>query len=103
MSRQNHILHFHISKKREIDWLDKAAIVAAFIFPMTGIPQVIEVFQGSIEGVSLWSWIGFAAFSGFFMLYGIVHRIMPMIVTNVLWLAVDSLVVLGVAAHHMTI
>lgn len=99
MSRQNHILHFHISKKRQISWLDKTAIVAAFAYPLSGLPQVVEVFKGNIDGVSVLSWLGFMVFGLFFLVYGMVHKIKPMIITNASWLVVDGLVVSGVVIH----
>lgn len=101
MARQNYLLHFHISKKRQISWLDKIAVIAAFIYPLSGLPQVIEVFQGNVDGVSVSSWIGFIFFSIFFMAYGLVHKIKPMIITNALWLVIDGLIVAGVLTHKM--
>jgi len=101
MSRQNHLLHFHISKKRQITWLDKTAVIAAFIYPISGLPQVIEVFQGNVAGVSVSSWVGFILFGTFFMIYGAIHKIKPMIITNALWLIIDGLVLLGVLMHRM--
>ena len=101
MSRQNHLLHFHISKKRQLNWFDKAAVIAAFLYPLSGLPQVIEVFQGNTEGVSITSWLGFVAFSVFFMIYAVIHKIKPMIITNALWLVIDGLVLFGVLAHKM--
>jgi hypothetical protein len=40
--------------------------------------------------------MGFIGFSALFLAYGLIHRIAPMIITNILWLAVDSLVIIGV-------
>lgn len=100
MSRQNHLLHYHISKKRQISWLDKTAVIAAFIYPLSGLPQVIEVFRGNVDGVSISSWLGFIAFSMFFMIYGAVHKVKPMIITNALWLVIDGLVVVGVLVNR---
>ena len=99
MSRQNHLLHFHISKKRQLTWLDKIAVIAAFVYPLSGLPQVIEVLQGNSEGVSVLSWLGFMAFSSFFLIYSLVHKITPMIITNALWVMIDGLIVAGVLLH----
>lgn len=101
MSRQNHLLHFHISKKRQLSWLDKTAVIAAFVYPLVGVPQVIEVLKGNVGGISLISWFGFIGFSFFFLIYGIAHKIVPMIISNTLWLLVDGLVVVGVLVHTM--
>lgn len=101
MSRQNHLLHFHISKKQRLSWLDKMAVIAAFVYPLSGLPQVIGVLSGNTEGVSISSWLGFVVFSLFFMMYAIAHKIKPMIITNALWLVIDCLVIFGVFAHKV--
>jgi uncharacterized protein with PQ loop repeat len=95
MSRQNHIVHAHLSKKKRLTSFDKIIILAAFMYPLSGLPQVIEVFNGHADGVSLLSWFGFIGFSALFLTYGLIHKIAPMIITNILWLAVDSLVIVG--------
>lgn len=103
MSRQNHLLHFHISKKRSITIFDKVIIVAAFIYPLSGVPQILEVFSDHANGVSLLSWLGFIGFSVLFLAYGLVHKITPMVVTNGLWLVVDGLVVTGLILNSIQI
>jgi uncharacterized protein with PQ loop repeat len=102
MSRQNHLLHLRLSKKRKLSLLDKSAIAAAFLYPMSGIPQVIEVFKGNVSGVSLLAWFSFMVFSFLFLLYGLAYKIKPMIITNVLWFIVESLVVVGILIHSTT-
>lgn len=101
MGRQNHLLHVRLSKQRRLSYLDKLAMVVAFLYPLSGVPQVIEVFTNGSEGVSLLSWAGFALFSLLFLLYSVAHRIKPMIITNMLWLIVDSLVVIGIIVQRM--
>jgi hypothetical protein len=101
MSRHNHILHFHISKKKRITFFDKFIVIAAFVYPLSGVPQVMQVAQGNADGVSAWSWGGFMIFSGLFLAYGIVHKIKPMVITNALWLTIDALIVLGLVSHHI--
>ena len=95
------MLHFHISKKRRLSAFDKVAVVAAFAYPITGVPQIFSVLQGQTSGISLPSWFGFILFALFFLVYGAVHRIKPMIITNALWLLVDSLVVTGVIVQRL--
>lgn len=99
MSRHNHLLHFHISKKKKLNYFDKFVVVASFAYPFSGVPQVLEVFNGHIDGVSLASWVGFIFFSLIFFFYGLVHKIKPMIITNALWLLVDGLIVVGIVYH----
>lgn len=69
---------------------------AAFVYPLTGVPQAISVLNGNTEGVAIISWIGFILFSILFLAYGIVHNVKPMVITNSLWLFVDTAVVIGI-------
>lgn len=75
--------------------------VAAFVYPMSGLPQVVLVFQGSTDGVSVSSWTMFVGFSLLFLVYGMIHRIKPMVITNFLWILVDMFVVIGTVTHRM--
>lgn len=102
MSRQNHIVHAHLSGKKQLTMFDKTIILAAFMYPLSGLPQVIEVFNGHTDGVSLLSWFGFIGFSALFLTYGLIHKIAPMIITNILWLAVDCLVIVGLIVGSPT-
>lgn len=102
MSRQNPIIHAHLSAKKHLTLFDKIIIFASFLYPLSGMPQVIEVFNGNTAGVSLLSWIGFIGCAGLFLAYGLIHKITPMIITNTLWLAVDGLVIVGLIAHSTT-
>ncbi len=95
MSRENYNLHKHIEKKKKLTTFDVVVIVASFLYPLSGIPQVIQIFQGTTDGVSVYSWLGFTLFAGIFFAYGIKHKVTPMIIANSIWLVVDGLVVIG--------
>ncbi len=101
MSRQHHAFYVHLSKKKQKDLFDKLVGVAAFLYPLSSLPQMVLVFQGSTDGVSVVSWLGFAAFSTLFLVYGLVHKIRPVIVTNFLWVLVDLFIVFGTLTHRM--
>lgn len=99
MPHTNNALHLRLSKKKQKTLIDNAAMAASFVYPLSGVPQVITVFSGSVEGVSLLSWSGFAVFTFLFMNYGIIHKIKPMIITNLLWFLIDLMVVIGILIH----
>lgn len=100
MPNKNHLLHKHLSKKKEITFLDRLAMAASFISPATGVPQAIDVYHGRVQGVSLPSWIGFMIFSVLFTLYGLIHKVKPMVIANLLWLLVEGTVVAGIIIHR---
>ena len=75
--------------------------VAAIIHPLTATPQVYKIYStNDVAGVSLLTWLGFMILGLIFLAYGIVHRIKPFIVTQVLWFIVDALVVVGVIIYR---
>jgi uncharacterized protein with PQ loop repeat len=95
MSREYYEFHKHIQKKKKITSFDTVVIFASFLYPLSSIPQIIQIFHGSTDGVSLYSWASFAVFATIFLIYGHKHRIAPMMITNSIWLIMDSLVIIG--------
>jgi len=95
MSRENIEFQKHIQKKKKITVFDTVVIIASFLYPLSSIPQAIQIFHGSTDGVSIYSWISFAVFAAIFLTYGLKHRIVPMIITNSLWVVMDSIVIVG--------
>ena len=75
--------------------LDKLVLFVSVAYPLSALPQAIEIFQGNAEGVSVISWMSFLVCAALFLAYGLKNRVFPMIISNVLWIAMDSLVVIG--------
>lgn len=94
-------VYVHLSKKRKKTILDKTVSIASFVYPLSGTPQLLSVYQGNVSGVSVVSWVSFAFFSVLFLIYGIVHKVKPMIVVNILWLIMGCLIVFGTLTHRM--
>lgn len=89
----------YLSKKRKIDLYNKFMMFAGAIYPLSTVPQIIEIFKGNTAGVSLVSWVIYVIFSVLFITYGYVHRIKLMFMTNILWLIMQSVVVVGLIAR----
>ena len=95
------LLHLHLSKKAQLTAIDRAVMVAAVAYPLTTLPQVYQIFTShTAAGVSLFSWLGFVFFGTIFLTYAIAHRLKALIVTEILWLIVDVLVVVGVLMYQ---
>ena len=88
--------HKKASKKQVPSFLDKIVLIASVVYPLGGVPQVISVFSGNANGVSLLSWALFMLCASLFLAYGIKHRVVPMVVSNVIWIGIDGLVILGI-------
>lgn len=96
----SNILFKHLTRKQEIAALDRIMMVAAFVHPLTASPQVYQIYATQdAEGVSLMTWLGFMVLGMVFLTYALVHKIKPMIVTQILWYVVDTLIVVGVVLY----
>jgi hypothetical protein len=96
----------HVTKKKKSlskqdAMFDRAVLFISVIYPLTAIPQLVGILKGNIDGVSVVSWAGFLMCSGVFFIYGLRHRVWPMILSNMLWVVVDGLVVAGIVAYRI--
>lgn len=76
-------------------FLDRVVMVVSILYPLSALPQLIEIVHGNATGVSILSWLSFFACAALFLVYGLRHRVMPMIVSNSLWVVIDGLVVVS--------
>ena len=88
------------SRRRTARAIDNAMAVAAVVHPATALPQVIKIYQThNATGVAPLTWMGFMAIGGVFLAYALLHKIKPMIVTQVLWFIMDGLILTGVVLY----
>ena len=97
-----HHLHMRRMQKEtapinpKVKFLDNIVYVVSVVFPLTTLPQIYQIFSTQdAQGVSLLTWILYIAFSIPMLIYTIVHKVKPLIIMNILWIAVYSLVVVG--------
>ncbi len=77
--------------------MDDLMYVVALIAPVMTIPQLLQIWNHKgTQGVSLLTWGSYASVSGLWLIYGIVHKEKPFILTQFLLLILDSLIVIGV-------
>lgn len=97
--------HHHIKKhthKREnnlIILMDKLMYVIALIAPVMTIPQLVGVMNHHVAGVSLATWGAYAFVSALWLLYGILHKDKPLILTQFLLLILDGAIVIFVLLY----
>lgn len=88
-----HFFHHHFARKK-ISKVDYAALCVGVLQPFTAIPQIIEIYQtGDAANVSLWAWLAPGLSGLVFLWYGIVHKLTPIIVTQILWFVFQMIVV----------
>ena len=104
--------HFHTRKRVHKDhkpypaitparrFMDKAIYVIGIVGPLMTIPQLIKIWVGkSATDVSLASWSGYLIYAIFWLIYGIMHKEKPIIITYVAWVALELLIVIGVLIY----
>lgn len=74
-----------------------AMYVAAFIMPLTNLPQIIQLYQTQVAtGLSLQTWVMYLVFGLIPLLYAINNNIKPLIITNVLWTLINIVMIVGI-------
>ena len=81
----------------KIAFLDKTCMVVAVVMPLTVIPQIYKIFYYQIAtGVSLLMWILYSILCVPMLIYGLVHKVKPIVVLNFFWLIMQVIVIVGV-------
>lgn len=74
--------------------------VVAVGMPLTTVPQLQQLYSTKVTtGLSLATWLMYTAFGIIPLLYAISNKLKPLILTNVLWLIVDSLMIYGIIRY----
>jgi len=97
MHHPGHLTHTPFPRpklfRKKLSKFDRLILVVSVLYPLSGIPQLIEILNGHKEGVSLISWVIFLVCAGLFLTYGIRNKVFPMIITNSFWILIDSAIV----------
>jgi len=91
---QNHEQYPHPHKWKRL--MDRFIYVVGVFGPLMTIPQVTKIwFEKNAAGVSVISWISYLLCAIFWLIYGVMHREKPIIVTYAIWIVLDFLIVIG--------
>lgn len=87
-------VHIHLTKKKRNKALDQLMLGLSFIYPISGIPQVLDIWRGDGKA-SIITWLCFLLATVLGLAYGLIHRLSPIIISNFFWLVIDSAIVAG--------
>ena len=78
-------------------FLDRVVYVVALVGPLSNIPQILKIWGShkSAHAVSLETWVLFMVMSAIWLVYGIAHREMPLIISNSLWMVCEMVIMVG--------
>ena len=76
--------------------LDRLIFVAGVVGPLLSIPQIVLIYSNKdATDISAATWFGWAALNIVWILYGLVHKEPPIVVTYLFWFIVNLTVALG--------
>lgn len=82
------------------DFISKAAYVVALAGPLSSIPQAWEIWiERNALGVSFVTWTLFLLSSVIWLLYAILKRDRPLIISNSLWVVAEAIIMVGAALY----
>lgn len=80
--------------------IDKLIYWAAIVYPLTTIPQIMDIFSKKSSGdVSLATWLMYDLFTFVFLWYAIDKKLKPLIIEYCLWIIAQSIVVVGILLY----
>lgn len=113
MPHNTHGLH-HLHKRKRIykkyepyphpdKWkrlMDKAMYIVIFIGPIMTIPQVTLIWlDKNARGVSVISWVAYFFVSACWLVYGLLHREKPIIISAIIWIILELMIVIGISIY----
>jgi uncharacterized protein with PQ loop repeat len=83
--------------RKHIEWF---ALAAGIVQPLITLPQIIQIYSSkSAQDVSLLTWLGYLTFGVIFLIYGAVFRLKPIWVGQIVWITMQSIVVIGILLY----
>jgi MtN3 and saliva related transmembrane protein len=80
--------------------LDKVMFFIAIAGPLATLPQVYQVFMTKdAKGLSLITWLVWTALSCLWALYGYLHKEVPILVSNIIYIVLQSAVVIAIIMY----
>ena len=103
----HHLIHEHTDKendkykkiheKKWIIFIDKYIYLVALVGILMTLPQIYDIwFLNKVDGVSVISWSSYGLMAVFWTIYGLGHKEKVIIYSNICWVILDFLIVLGV-------
>lgn len=78
-------------------WFDYLMYIVAIGGPLAMVPQVIQLFTSKDAiGLSLLTWGMWLLFSGMWFIYGIIHKEVPMMISQGLYIVLHVILISGI-------
>lgn len=99
-ARAHEFYETHAVKSMGKKVLDDMIMVIAIFGPLANVSQIIKIFSArDAGGLSGFSWALYATFNVVWIIYGIVHKEKPILISSVLWLITQLIVLAGIIIY----
>ena len=105
--------HLHVRKRVHLkleeyphpdklkNFLDKIIYVVGVLGPIMTLPQLFKIWvEKDASGVSLFSWSGYLMTASIWLVYAIVHKEKPLIITYISWIIVEVFLIIGIVIYN---
>ena len=112
VQKQGGLHHAHVRKRihekhepyphpeRFRRFMDKSIYVVAIVGPVMTIPQVTKIWiSKNAAGISLISWVTYLITAFFWLIYGHLHKVKPIIFSGYLWIVLEVLIIIGAVLY----
>lgn len=109
-SGQTH--HYHVRKRvhKKLEsfpsetvlkrYVDKLMFAIAVLGPVVTLPQLFQILETKdVKGLSFFTWSMWSFFSLVWLVYGMLHKDLPLIVSQALYLAINTAIVFAILAY----
>lgn len=88
------------SPNKKIRILDDVIYIIGILGPAMTIPQILKILiTQNASGVSFIANVSWGVFAGVWIVYGIVHKEKPIIITNVMWVILQTIISISVIIY----
>lgn len=104
--------HYHMRKRLRLHhepfphpnpvkrFMDTAIYFAGIFGPLMTLPQLFNIWVlKNAEGVSILSWIGLLCGALFWLVYAILHKEKPLILTYSSWIFFEIMIIIGILIY----
>ena len=78
-------------------FMDKIIFVVGVAGPIMTLPQLYQIwYYQNATGVSLISWFSYLVIATLWLIYSIMHKEWPLIVTNLAWIIIEIPLLIGI-------
>lgn len=72
-------------------------VIIGLSSPILTLPQLLKIWgEKEVDGLSLVSWIGYTVCAGSWLVYGIIHKEKPIIISQLILFPMEILIVIGI-------